>query len=418
MSSRVRFGIFARWLRPAVLFVMVGLALLVTGRAPGQVSATTTSPFPTPVDNVLSLHMNTDGLAFRSYSGNPIPVNPTPAQSQAINVASNCTVALGSPGLIALTAIATKSPAVGFNTESGSYGLGVTEPGEGQGAPCGFVDSPDQQLILQLGSAYPSNFGITHFELDIEAKFGAILDADLYWGSTYLGTQELNTSTGAADSGADSKANDHYRWVRDISYCPNFPSDCLNSPFNKMVLRPVQGAFSLSAGAAGTHAGPLGTYLGITADSLFELSATITCGQTVSAGGGITPLATVLRGQNTDGGACHPKMYQLTTAAGGNSLPNNVDFAPTANGDHAQYFTDITWPAVTASYLATHQTLIDETNTGNFQPVVWCNGTETNPSLPSGHTWCRVERDEHLIGTDAIQVHERFYGQGDPAWDF
>jgi hypothetical protein len=291
-------------------------------------------------------------------------------------------------------------------------GLGVVVKGEGQGTPCGRVDGTDQALTLtpDVGAGAVFDFA----ELDIEAKGGATVRAELRLGGALQATETI--ATAGPDSGPDSADGDNFRW--------RVPSvDGPTVYFDELVLKvdpsTPTAAFSLEGGGDGTtpEPGGLGDQLATT-DTLFHLvdgDGVLDCGDSVSAGGGDVPLADLVRLENLlgDPEACVAIPYALRSGLDGEA--QTVLLAKVL-GDQAElepaFTLDITWLPEPAAYPIERTTSIDD-GSGPV-PLVWCDGTASAPELPAGVDWCLSGQSAESAGTGLIQVSESLYGAGDP----
>jgi hypothetical protein len=291
-------------------------------------------------------------------------------------------------------------------------GLGVVVKGEGQGTPCGRVDGTGQALTLtpDVGASAVFDFA----ELDVEAKGGATLRAELRLGGALQATETI--ATGGPDSGPDSADGDNFRW--------RVPSvDGPTVYFDEIVLRvdpsTPTAAFSLEGGGDGTapEPGGLGDQLATT-DTLFHLvdaDGVLDCGDAVSAGGGDVPQADLVRLENLlgDPDDCVAIPYALRPGLEGET--QTVLLAKVLGGQEElepAFTLDITWLPEPAAYPIARTTSIDD-GSGPV-PLVWCDGTVSAPELPAGVNWCLTGQSAEPAGVGLIQVSESLYGAGDP----
>lgn len=282
---------------------------------------------------------------------------------------------------------------VGILTSGGAtVGIGAA-PTRGSGASgtsCGQVN-PGESLTVSLGTALAGSL-VSQADLDIDGKYGVTVVATLFRAGTQVG-QVTQDSPPSADSGADSGANDNFRFNVSGVY------------FDTVVLTGRQGPsgntnYSFSLAGGGQTRQP----------STFELvraDGALSCGDTASDG-----YTTLQRGQNVDSVPCKDVVYDLetsTTSDGKNLVVFRYDIGDQTG---ASYRATIKWPAETITGLPTRVTTIDGA------PAQWCDGTAKSPTLPGSATigWCRTNQAIDLYGTGLAQVTEQFYGIGDPGF--
>jgi len=380
-----------------VALIAVVVSLVAVTVASGDVGG----EFSPPDGGLLQLQVG-DGDQF-VYT----PAGGGSVTTQTIDPAQGCSVMLDPSPSTELVSLETTPAAPQGKLGLFANGLGVKVNKEGNGQPCGRVDTTSQELTLSL-SGNLAGKQVEVAELDIEGKFNVTVVADLYLGGTgglLVASPELLTGSNS-DSGPDSADGDNFRWVIDEGI------------FDTIVLRvspsTPDGAFSLEAGADGTAAGPIGAGLG-TLDTVFQLvevSGLLNCGDSVVEDGGGTgavPIALLDRGDN-ELSSCALVPYVLDTFVSGDQFAA-LDVDLTEQED-ATFAITIIWlpePSPPGS------TTIDF-GTGPTTPV-WCGGSLADPVLPvTGEPWCLVSRSEVLAGDGLVQVTETFFGAGDPIW--
>lgn len=361
--------------------------------------------------------------------------------SQSIGVSNGCRLSPTTGNLVALSATGGN---VGFVSDS----IGVRGNNEGNGQPCGRIDSPPgQTLTLDLGSDLSGKM-IDFAEIDTELKFGATLVIKGYAVDgadvTQVGQQQEYSSVGS-DSGPDSADGDNYR-IR-------FPKTGTTA-VNRLVFSiKTTGGASLEGGADGTRAlcvdplencsGSLGQTIDDTAttdtttsDSLFHLveadgvlSCTDNGSNGVTQGGDGTPQTTIERFSNVDGGTCTPIPFNQDSSVSGTeacATGSSGDFAQCIVfqkdllGQQAQFVWTVAW----APEPGTYQESPTEFDFGaGFNPITLCNpddnDADTLPELSgNGDPFCVFDTHTVLVGGDPgapmVQVTEKYYGVNDP----
>lgn len=352
----------------------------------------TADPSPLPPEGVLRLQMTGSGSKF-------VWETPAGVQAQSALGGTRCAVTLGSPALASLTV---EAPAGRRSVGLADLGLGVCARSSDGSSAAGRIDS-GEALVIELAGPL-ANFEVKRAELDIEAKFGGILKAEMYLDGVWVGTKTIDTSQ-APDSSPDNGATDNVR----LELEPTIP-------FDKLILRTESGAFSLDGGGDGTAPGPIGG-LGDqlnTSDSLFELTngGTLDCVApnnvaTLTQGG---YNISYTRNLNVATPGCALKVFTLSVANVGGE--DGVLFAPTGGDPDATFRGAITWPPETAA----NPLPATQINFGaGNQAIKWCAGTYTSPQLPAvTEKWCLVSHQATLVTGGKVQVTEEYYGQGDP----
>jgi hypothetical protein len=386
--------------------VTIALAALVSG-AVGSVAFGQSSPngFSLPNVGVLRLHLgSTDYFRFDV----PNAVGGFSAGTPRAITASSCKVTVAA-GLVTLTS--TPAPPSG---KVGLYdnGLGVGVSSEGSGSGCGRVDGLSQKLTMTLSGDLATK-EIDFAELDIEAKNGVKVKAELYLGTSLVGTELLDTATTV--SGDHSSSSNNFRW--------RVPADTAKAlAFNKIVFSvdasTPNGAFALEGGSDGTppFPGGLGARLA-TSDSLFHITdveGDLDCGETATESGEGRPSADLVRLDNLNGSPeqCEPVPYLLRSGVSGRQFVELIKDLGSQEALQPQFTMTIAWEPEPAAYPVTRATEIDYGS--GPQNVQWCGGTQPAPTLPPGQLWCLTAQDVDLVGGGLIQVTENFYGAGDP----
>lgn len=382
--------------RTKLIATLSGVALAAV-LLPGASASGSNGPPPVPITGggVLRLHLGGDADYFRFY---PPTSTGLPSVTQRLKT-KKCAATLN-PVASLVTLSSTPEPPTGA-VGLADHSLGVKLAAETSGPTCSRVDGPDEALTITLAGTLAGK-QIDFAELDIEAFNSVTVRAQSYLGSTLVDTSLLPTTE---SEGTEWDDDGNYRWILDPS-----------SPFDRLVLSvdssTPAGAFALEGGNDGSPAGPLGTALQ-TKDSVFqltEITGIIDCGDTEpTVGGDGSPAATLSRGPNPE---CTPLPYLLRSDNDGVLLQKDASAQPGAN-----FFLDITWDPELA-VLPLPVTSIDYDGPGGNppQPVQWCGGTPSAPTLPSGQQWCLASQSSALAGGGQIQISERYYGAGDPRW--
>ena len=392
----------------AGLAVMALLALLPSQFATGQAPLTLE-----PEDaGYIRLQMNSGGNRFRYFAPGD-DVNEAAIQSFK---ASNCVYTPVSPAsgfnLVGLSPTPGTSK-VGYSTSgSGKFGLGInTSEGTGK---CTQTNTPNEKLTLSLlnGAGDPNLEGmyVDYMELDIEAKFNAVISIELWRDGQQVGDTLVEDCTSSgSDCGPDSTDGDNFRL--------RVPAEG-TVLFDEVRLYATGGsgaAVTLEAGADGTLAWPggLGESLS-TKDSIFHL---VSLGEGVlscDAGDGSAfafegATVTVERQSfpdnpdlNPDGTECIPINYELTRDL------NTVEFLkdPTQDPNASFHIEVNAWDPEEAANPIPASKVYPPEPLG--QPLVWCDGTAAAPVMPAGdHFWCLFRQSAELVGfNETTQVTE------------
>lgn len=365
-------------------------------------------PFPSE-EGVLRLHLGASDYFRYDDSDGAGGFTAGTAENLVVN---GCNVVAPLPTLATLTPTPSGGPQQGKLGLVGDA-LGVQVKGEGNGTPCGQVNGLAQAIDLRLGNFPGTSQPMTmdFAELDIEAKFGATVRAELYRGTTLVGTETLPSA--GPDSGPDSADGDNFRW--------RLPSNPSSAPvfFDRIRLSvdpsTPTGAFSLEGGGDGTAPGTFGATLPTDqSDSVFHITAfdgVLGCGQTATENGtGGAPSVSVTLVNQT---GCQAVPYYLATSnEGGVQAIVFQKLGGTSN----VYLTTVTWPVEAAAY-PMPPTQIRYPG-GEPHTLELCDGTYANPVPPSPtEPWCLRKTTATVAGTDLMQVVEELFGQGDPgAW--
>ncbi len=395
-------------------FAVVGLLAVTVplhlGGAPDQdVVAGAGAGFTPPDAGVVRLAANVRSLKFSGGAG-------VPAGTQALTFGTACGLT-GDTTYASLTGSTNGSSPSAAGVGIHDKGLGVcSKPGDATGAGAGRVDAAlQQELRLKLEGSLADK-EIVSAELDIECKFDALVQAQLYLDGNLVTTLQLDAALGPFSGGGDN-----VRWVIGRSD-PN-PDDhtpiIYTGPvglFDEIRLRALEGAFSLDSGADGTVAAEQGQALN-TKESLFQLTdidGELACGDVVTEAGGPTkPDATFTR-IDTDSADCTTLIPYALTSAGGEISRTMTLIKPTVPG--AKFTIAIGWDPEAAQYPLTRATTIDYFDGNGVQTIQWCTGPPSAPVLPAGQLWCLTNQAVQSLGGGQIQVTETFFGSGDPAY--
>jgi hypothetical protein len=341
----------------------------------------------------------------------------------------NCSYTPVSPSsgfnLMALSSTPSPGSKVGYLTSSASrYGLGVnnTSVGEGTGK-CTQINNYATREVLDLSlqnAADQAMSGkyIDYMEIDVEAKFNATINIELWKDGVQVGSETVSCTS--SDCGPDSSDGDNFR-VR-------VPATGA-SLFDQVKLYatgPSSGAVTLEAGADGTVAYGVGesvTGLGEslnTKDSLFHIvqlgEGVLDCGGNNLAFEGAAVKLTRLDGGdpglNPDGTPCIPINYDLTRSG------NTVDFIKDAAQDpSASFKVEVNaWDPEPAANPIPASTVFPP---AEGEAIVWCEGTAAEPTMPTDHYWCLIDVHGELVaapeGEDGnwMQVTETVLLEGD-----
>ena len=395
------------WRKAAALAGVVALSggLLITGMSSPAAGADppvfVLPDFPGN-GGVVRLHLQADGDNVRFDAANGSGYTAGTAQSFTT---SGCIATPPAGAPLTITPIPSGGSAQGKLGLVG-HSLGVQIKGEGNGTPCGQANGPSQALDLKLAGSLAGSV-MDYAELDIEAKFGATVKAELKKGGVTVGTETL--PTGGPDSGPDSADRDNYRWRLPESTSTVVLFDEIKLSVDSST---PTGAFSLEGGSDGTTPDALGTTLGTT-DSLLHISTvegTLQCGaSTPTEGGGGAPTVTItLRA----GAGCQAVPYALTEWDHGEVQA--VAFMK-VGGPNNTYEATIIWP-VEPFADPVPPTQIRYSNADPPHDLVQCGGTATNPAPVTGEAWCRYFQDVVPVGESSMQVTEKLLGNGDPGY--
>jgi len=412
------------------------IAVLVLVLPASVASGDTSVSTSTLVDGgVLRLALGTtDRLTFHEPDGTG-GYETSAAGTQSITNSSGCRLAPGGD-LVTFSPVPSNN-SVGFVSDA----IGVRGSSEGNGQPCGRIDAPNQQLILDLGGGLAGKV-IDYAEIDLELKFGATALVTGFLDGTPVGAAEDYSSTGS-DSGPDSADGDNYR-IR-------FPQTGTTT-VDRLVISissPTGGA-SLEGGADGTPPcdvedsadcagdGSLGGPLNLnTTDTLFhllEVDGVLDCGDTApTQGGGGTPANSLERLDNVGGAACTAIPFNLDSSTDiedcGENFLQCVLLQKDLLGQNAQFFWTVTWAPEPGDYQES-ETQFDFGN--GPQDLQLCEadaGGDGFPDLPptadtedppgAVDPWCVVETSTVLQfdpvgGETFVVVTEKYFGSGDP----
>jgi hypothetical protein len=393
----------------------VGAAIVLLGAmlASTQFASGTTPPLGSD-GGVVLLHMNTDGASFKYYTSSTTVNSSTLAASETFT-GKNCNFTPGTPVVVG---VASNVGSPGYQAKSGTgYGLGVNS-GDGS-QKCNQVNG-SERLTLDFGTTALKGRAVDYAELDVEAKFNAIITVQLKNGNSDLGTplQFTNPGCSAADCGPDSGDGDNYR-IR--------LADPQGRTFTGMVLyssgTDSRGAVSLEAGNDGTAAyglkadgsddpavdNGLGVALN-TKESIFHLVKVIDCGETVTTNnnGDTSQTASVTQ---TDEPGCTAKPYSFTHNG------DSVEFLYPSGGATSSFTIEVNAfapePVPSGSV---PMTTIDVDASGPLttpRAIKWCNTNGSGPVLPTGEATCLVSQSTVTLATNQIQVTEEYYLEGD-----
>lgn len=326
--------------------------------------------------------------------------------------APSCKLSLATDTILAALAPLPATSVVGFFAD----GIGVQTKGEkgGNGQPCGQANAPAEGLILKLAGQL-GEVKITHADLDIEGKFDALVNADLYNEGVWVASDSLGTGV-RSDSGPDSGDGDNYRF--DIDPKDVAGDDILFDEI-RLTIDPQSsnGAFSLEGGADLTEAGALG-FSGSALQLVREFDGVIDCGEpTFTVGDKVdTAEATFVRGDNDAkyAGECTLIGYDLSSTATDDDQTVSFEFE---TEQAPSWFGTFTWAPEPAS-IPVPATQVDGAD------LQWCDGFSglqdewgnDIPVMPTGKSWCLVTQTSTLIGLDTIQVTQTIYGLTDPSF--
>jgi hypothetical protein len=371
---------------------------------------------------------------FRFYSSGA--TLGTPIATQGVSV-SGCTVTTPTSGTANLAKVTTNTTGgIGGNLSNGSLiGLGA-RPKSGSGAsgtPCGRVDFGEKLTISLLGTSL-QGYSIDEADLDIEAKFGTKVNADLY----LAGVLQNPGGTQITDTIADSGPN--------CSGCNNWSFAIKGFTFDTIVLTPLVSpdgnqnnvAFSLEGGIGNPCIGSTSDCIGSTdprhstglraqlgtRQSVFHVSIASTddsldCNDSSTApsnDSGVT--ASVDRLDNVSPTPpCEPISISLTTGRDADNNPTVSFRKDLGTQTTAQFLLNVTWPEETPVNPpgTEHKTKITYDGS-NYHDVLWClPGSGAQVWTPPGvESYCLVSHNEQLQPDGKVVVDEQLYGLGDP----
>ncbi|MGA9159488.1 MAG: hypothetical protein WB297_01310, partial [Actinomycetota bacterium] len=338
---------------------------------------------------VLRLHLGSSGtpqdyFGFQkpdpNNAGGYLPIAATDKQS--IGNGQGCKIALGTPSLATFSPPSTNNsnPFTGFVSDA----IGVGSKSEGNGQPCGRIDSPGQALALRLGDALKGKV-IDYAEIDMEGKFSANFRVDGYLVSgscppsagAPVTTSETYNTVGS-DSGPDSADGDNYR-IRFPKATPdtNTIGATPETLVNCLVFTPTTGGASLEGGADGTapcdpadatECGgdvdfTLSSKLAGTTDTLFHLvdaDGILDCPSgdgpsQATEGDPGEPSSTLDRLENANGEPCTPIPYNLESGPGvtAGCTPGSLQcilLQKDLLGQATQFYWTVKWTPESADY--------------------------------------------------------------------
>ena len=385
-------------------------------------ASATTALQPTDA-GYIDLQMNSAGNKF-TY----VPLSGSNTSQTFKSVDCGYTPVNPSSGFNLMALSSTPSPGskVGYLTSSSSrYGLGVNNTGVGEGTgKCTQINNYATREVLDLslqnaaGQAMSGKY-IDYTELDIEAKFNATINVELWKDGVQVGSESISCTT--SDCGPDSSDGDNFRVRVPAS------GTTLFDQIKLYATGPSGGAVTLEAGGDGTlayGAGDAGvTGLGETKntkDSLFHVvqlgEGVLDCGGNSVATEGAAVTLTRLDGGdptvNPDGTPCIPINYDLTRSG------NTVDFIKDAAQDpSASFKVEVNaWnPEPAANPIPA--SMVSPPTTP--EEIVWCDGTAADPTMPDGHYWCLIDIHAELVAAPEdesgnwMQVTETVLLEGD-----
>lgn len=394
--------------RTAIAAVLVAGVVVVLGTGEPSAGAPpvfSVGTFP-PDGGVVRLHLGaSDYVRFDAPNGS----GGYTAGTEEAFLPSGCNLASPVPASLLIT------PVPSGGNQQGRAGLvqdaiGVQVKGEGNGTSCGQVNGTAQAIVLSLGGPVAGR-AMDFVELDIEAKFGATVRAELFFGGSATPVRTELLPTGGPDSGPDSADNDNFRWRLPSAGAGLVLFDKIRLSIDSST---PGGAMSLEGGADSTAPLPGGlaaTALGGTSDSIFHITnidGILDCGDTVTEGGGGSPEALITL---VDEPGCTPMAYSLTTLMHDDGT-QSILFQKDADVLHTFRATFV-WDVEAAIY-PVKPTKIDYGDGAGLHDMQWCDGTPADPIAPVGDPWCVTGQTSNLVSTDQIQVTETVFGSGDP----
>ncbi len=353
----------------------------------------------------------------------------------------NCQLSSSGDSLVKLTGAssnASKKPFVGLKDHS----IGVGQSGEGSGESCAKIDGKlGQTLTLSLiGSLQGPT--ISYAEIDLGTKSGGEVTLELRRAGNVVDTVKIQCKN-KNDCGTGSYGKDDN--VRVILYADNADKPAsgkwqalkVKGLFDTIVIKPGKSStVSLDGGHKGSPAGPLGTALGVK-HTLFKLvdvfDGDIDCADTVTLGGGADATQQITRGNDSNGACKGPANGLLFNFdAGIENGRKFVDFVTEpVDGDPAtvaQFLEVITWtfedpPSVEGGSQFIPISYDDHVGAG-IRVMPWClqdprvGGSLPSPLdpatvLPSGHTSCLIESENHSTLTGDFVSIDTVYNVGD-----
>lgn len=385
------------------------------------VSAQLASGSPPPLGSdggVVVLHESTDSASFKYYTSSTTVNSSTLAATELFS-GKNCNYTPTTPIVVDVKSNVGQP---GYQAKAGTgYGLGVNT-GDGS-QKCNQVNG-SERLTLDFSTPALDGRAVDYAELDVEAKFNAVITVQLKNGTEDVGGPLTFTNPGcnASDCGPDSGDGDNYRIL---------VKDPDGKVFNKLELyassSDTRGAVSLEAGNDGTAAyglkadgtddpsvpNGLGAALN-TKESLFHLVKVIDCGETVTANhnGDTTQTVSVTQ---TSGAGCTAKPYTLTH--NGNSVEFLYPTGAAASSFTIEVHAYQPEPVPPGPVPMTTVDVLFDSN-GNLitsvHPIQWClTNANGNPVLPGNEATCLKSQSTVTLATNQIQVTEEYYLEGD-----
>lgn len=425
---------------------------------PSTAKAEQGSTGPLANGGVLRLHLGSSGTSPQDYFALQLPDGSggyvsSFAKTQSVGNGQGCKIALGTVSgatdpLVSFTPAGGSNPNTGFVSDA----IGVVSSGEGNGQPCGRLDSPPgQTLALDLGTGLTGKV-IDYAEIDVELKFSATVTVKGYLNGVQVGgTAEYGSS--GSDSGPDSADGDNYR-IRFPKLLPG--CGACTTTVNRLVFGiKTTGGVSLEGGADGTQSCDitdpfecgggtsdfnysLGQTLG-TGDSLFHLvdaDGILDCpsgpgtDQASEQNPGVVE-STLYRQENVGGAACTPIPYNLESGEGAYAncdpgSPQCILLQKDLLGQNTQFIWKVTWNPESTDYPET-ATEFDFDLDGTFQALQPCLADtdgdhlpQLPPTLDPGDggaldPWCIMDTFvDFNPDTGQNTVTEWYFGGGDP----
>jgi hypothetical protein len=268
-----------------------GVAALALGMGAGATIATAAPSTPGTAPSYAP-----SWLALTTGKSSTVELATTGGTSATQTLKAGKACAFGSSGASLLTFSSDPaSPGVGLANGE----IGVRESGTSSGTSCSAVDSATgETLIVTLGSV--GGLVAASASLDVDLKQSAQILATAKRDGDTVGRFELRSGTtianpkplpgggtatrvmtcnNPADSGPDSGTNNNCRWEISAPSWTTIGEDGI--VFDRLELKPLNGAFSLMGGADGyvdDPLDPLPGYFGSSGPSVFELvEGTVDC---------------------------------------------------------------------------------------------------------------------------------------------